>query len=184
MRRKEREMDKEFGMDIIDKSRYGVLSMVDGDLPYGVPLSIARDENYLYFHSAKEGRKAKALRGNPNVSIAFVGEAEVPELYTKEELDEMAKDESKAIVFISSVFTTQFESAVVKGKVEIVEDEKERVRGIELICKKYTPTKMDYFNIGVKAGLGQADIYRVEIEQIKAKRKKYDIDGNEMKGTI
>ncbi len=41
----------------------------------------------------------------------------IPESYTKDELDEIAKDESKALLFISSVFTTEYESAVVKGKV-------------------------------------------------------------------
>lgn len=36
MRRKDREMSAEFGRDIIDKSRYGVISMIDGDNePYG-----------------------------------------------------------------------------------------------------------------------------------------------------
>lgn len=54
MRRKDRAMNKEFGLKLIDKSDYGVVSMVDSEnKPYSLPLSIVRDEQLLYFHSAK-----------------------------------------------------------------------------------------------------------------------------------
>ena len=104
MRRKDREMDEKFGMEVIDRTRYGVLSMVaDDNEPYGVPLSIVRDGNNLYFHSAKDGRKVKTLANNPNVSIVFVGKVKIPENYTEEQLKEIAKDESKAALLISKV---------------------------------------------------------------------------------
>lgn len=123
MRRKDREMDRKFGIEVIDRARYGVLSMVtDGNEPYGVPISIVRDGNSLYFHSAKDGKKVKVLTNNPNVSIVFVGEVKVPENYTEEQLTKIAKDESKAALLISKVFTTEYESAIVKGRVNPVED--------------------------------------------------------------
>lgn len=182
MRRKDREMSREFGLKVIDKSRYGVLSMIGEDNePYGIPLSIVRDGNNLYFHSAMDGKKVKIFEKSPKVSIVFVGETKIPENYTKEELDEIVKDESKAVLLISKVFTTEYESAVVKGKVKLVEDEDEKIKVMKLICEKYTLTKMDYFNMAIKAGLKRTNVYRVEIEEIKAKRKKYDIHGEEMK---
>lgn len=181
MRRKDREMSREFGIEVIDKSRYGILSMVDDNEPYGIPLSIARDEDNLYFHSAMDGRKAKILQKNAIVSVAFVGDVKTPENYTKEELDEIVKDESKVDLLGRSVFTTEYESAIVKGKVKLVEEEEEKVKAMRLICEKYTPTKMDYFNIAIKSGLKTTNLYRVEIEEIKAKRKKYDVQGEEMK---
>jgi nitroimidazol reductase NimA-like FMN-containing flavoprotein (pyridoxamine 5'-phosphate oxidase superfamily) len=182
MRRKDREMSREFGLKVIDKSRYGVLSMTGEDNePYGIPLSIVRDGNNLYFHSAMDGRKVKIFATSPKVSIAFVGETKIPENYTKEGLDEIVKDESKAVLLISKVFTTEYESAVVKGKVKLVEDEDEKIKAMKLICEKYTLTKMDYFNMAIKSGLKRTNVYRIEIEEIKAKRKKYDIHGEEMK---
>ena len=182
MRRKDREMNREFGMKIIDKSRYGVISMVDEDNePYGIPLSIVRDGDNLYFHSAMEGRKVKIFEKNPNASVVFVGEIKVPENYTKEELDEIVKDESKAVLLISSVFTTEYESAVVKGKVKLVEDKEEKIKAMKLICEKYTPTKMDYFDMAIKAGLKRTNVYSIKIEEFTGKRKKYDTDGEEMK---
>ncbi|HZK38436.1 MAG TPA: pyridoxamine 5'-phosphate oxidase family protein [Clostridia bacterium] len=182
MRRKDREMDREFGIEVIDKSKYGVLSMIaEGDEPYGLPLSIVRDGEYLYFHSAMDGRKVKTLVKNPNVSVVFVGEIRIPENYTEEELREIAEDRSKAALLISKVFTTEYESAVVKGRVELVEDEQEKIRAMRLICEKHTPTKMDYFDMAIGAGLKRTNIYRIEMEEIKAKRKKYDTRGKEIK---
>lgn len=181
MRRKDREMDKEFGYYVIDKARFGVLSMVDNDEAYGIPLSIVRDGENLYFHSAIDGRKVHALDKNPNVSIAFVGDTRIPENFTKEELDEIASDKSKAVLLISSVFTTEYESVVVKGRVVQVDDEEERVHAMRLVCEKYTPSKMEYFNMAIEAGLKRTNVYRIEVEEINSKRKKYDKQGKEMK---
>ena len=181
MRRKDREMTEEFGMGIIDKSKYGIVSMIDGEVAYGIPLSIVRDGNTLYFHSAKEGRKVNVLKECQKVSIAFVGDRKIPENYTKEELDEIVKDESKAVLLISSVFTTEFESAVVTGSTKLVEDKEEKIKAMRLICEKHTPTKMEYFDMAIKAGLSRTNVYSLEIEDITSKRKKYDLEGKEMK---
>lgn len=181
MRRKDREMSKEFALEIIDKSKYGVISLCDGNQPYGLPLSIVRHEEILYFHSAMEGRKTEIFKENSKVSVAFVGDVKVPDNFTKEELDQMSQDESKAILFISSVFTTEFESAIVTGKVKLIEDKDEKTNAMKYICKKYTPTKMKYFDTAINAGLHRTNIYKIEIEEITAKRKKYDSKGKEMK---
>lgn len=182
MRRKDREMGKDFAIEIIDKSDYGILSMVGEDgRPYGLPLSLVREGENLYFHSAIDGKKVRALAKNPRVSIAFVGRVNVPDLYTREELDGLAEDRSKFFSLISKVFTTEFESALVEGRADLVEGEEERVRAMRLICEKYTPSKMDYFDLAIESGLSRVNIYRVKIEEIRAKRKKFDEKGEEMK---
>lgn len=172
MRRKDREMDKGFGLMVIDKSTYGILSVIDDNgEPYGILLSIARYENKLYFHSTKEGKKIDIFKRNSKVSIIFVGEVKAPEIYSKEELDELVKDESKGGLLISKVFTTEYELAIVRGRIELVEDEEERIKAMKLICQKYTPSKMDYFDLAIKWGLKRTKVYKIEIEDIKAKRK-------------
>lgn len=182
MRRKDREMGKEFGLKLIDKSQYGLVSMIEeNNKPYGVPLSIVRDKQFLYFHSAMDGKKVEVFKRNPMVSIAFIGKIEVPENYSKDELDEIVRDQSKAKLLISSVFTTQYESAIVQGKVEIIEHRDEKIKAMKLICEKYTPSKMKYFDMAIRAGLKRTNVYKVEIKEITAKRKKYDELGKEMK---
>lgn len=181
MRRKDREMNKEFAFEIIDKSTYGVLSMVDGDEAYSLPLSVVRDGDYLYFHSALEGRKVEVLAKNPNVSIVFVGEINIPENYELGELEEMNKDPKRAIQFISNVFTTEFESAIISGQVEVIISPSEKIHAMRLICEKYTPSKMKYFDTAIDAGIKRTKVYRVKIENVSSKRKKYDKTGVEMK---
>ena len=182
MRRKDRAMSKEFGLNVIDNSSFGVISVVDNEgNPYSLPLSIVRDGDILYFHSAKGGTKVEVLADNKCVNIVFVGEVNVPDNFSKDELEDMAKDESKGIQFISKVFTTQFESAIVKGRVKLIEDRDEKIKAMKLICVKYTPSKMDYFDIAIKAGLDKTNVYAISIEELTAKRKKYDVNNEEMK---
>ncbi len=182
MRRKDREMSKGFGIEVIDKAVYGVVSMIDeNNEPYGIPLSIVRDGNNLYFHSALDGKKVRIFEKNPVVNVAFVGQVNVPEILTAEELTEIAKDKSKAGTLISKVYTTEYESAVVKGKIKSVEDKEEKLKAIKLLCEKYTPAKMDFFNLAIESGLQIINMYKIEIDEIKAKRKKYDVQGEEMK---
>lgn len=182
MRRKDREMDKEFGYEVIDKSSYGVLSTIyNSDEPYGLPLSIVRKDDILYFHSAKDGKKVHILGGTPTVWITFVNGVKVPENYTEEELIEISKDESKVGLLLSRVFTTEYESTMVRGKVQLVESENEKMEALNLICEKYTPTKSKYASMAIKSGMKRTNIYKIEIEEISSKRKKYDSEGEEMK---
>ena len=182
MRRKDRQMPLHFANQVIDKAQYGVVSMIDQEnSPYGVPLSIVRSGDVLYFHSAKQGRKVDVLANNAKVTVVFVGDKRVPENYSYDELEEMNSDASKAVKLISSVFTTEFESAIVTGVVVMVEDEAEKIAAMRLICEKYTPNKMKYFDTAINAGLGRTNVYKVEMETISAKRKKYDSEGVEMK---
>lgn len=175
-------MSREFGLTIIDKAIFGVVSMIDeAGQSYGLPLSIVRERDSLYLHSAKEGKKVDIFNRSPVVNVTFIGDVAVPDNYTEEDLDKMVRDENQTALLISSVFTTQYESAIVKGRVQPVEDEEERVKALRLICEKYTPDKMKYFPYAIKAGMGRVNVYRIDIEELTAKRKKYDAEGKEMK---
>ena len=57
MRKKSREMDAAWALEVIDRAPYVTVAMTDVDgNPYAVPLSLARtDEHTLYFHCAPEG---------------------------------------------------------------------------------------------------------------------------------
>ena len=180
MRRKDREMNKEFGLQLIDKADFGVLSMNDQDQPYSLPLSFARKGEKLYFHSAQVGRKVDFFKEEPFVTVVFVGEVKVPELYTKDQLDEIIQDEKKAIDLLRKVFTTEYESCIVHGRVRLLKGPEE-VEGHHIICEKFTPTKMDYFEAALKVGMKGTNTYAIDILKLTAKRKKYDHYGEEMK---
>ncbi|MDY0236475.1 MAG: pyridoxamine 5'-phosphate oxidase family protein [Gudongella sp.] len=182
MRRKDREMDRKFALEVIDKSKYGIVSVVDkNNMPYSVPISIVRDGDMLYFHSAMAGDKVELYNLEPRANIVFVGEVQVPNLYSKDELDELLKDKKNANLVVSTIFTTEFESAIVQGRINRIEDQNQKIKVLKLICEKYTPDKMELFDIGVEAGVDKVLIYGIKIEEITAKRKKFDESGKEMK---
>lgn len=106
MRRKDREMDREFALAVTDKCEYATLAMAakDGE-PYCVPVTIARDGEKIYFHCAKVGTKVDMMRENPRVCMTCVGDTRrVPE-----------------------EFTTKFESAVIRGRASEVTDDETKI---------------------------------------------------------
>ena len=181
MRRKDREMNREFGLTISDKAPYAIISLVDEDnKPYAVPISPARVDDVIYIHSAKEGHKLELLQNSPQVVLTFVGEVEVPEPITEAEFIE-AKNSNQLAAITSKHFTTQFESAVVIGTAKLLTSNEEKMEGLRAISQKYTPKNMMYFEDAAMASMSRTMVIRIDINKITAKRKKYDKYGEEMK---
>ncbi|MDD7438856.1 MAG: pyridoxamine 5'-phosphate oxidase family protein [Bacteroidales bacterium] len=182
MRRKDREMPSEWGKQVIDKAQFGVVSVVTQEgLPYTLPLSIVRDGDTLYFHSARDGRKVEVYCDGMPVQAVFVGDVKVPELYSAEELEEMRGDNARALELTHRVFTTEYESAIVQGRIFEVTTDQEREHAFRLICQKFTPDKMALFSSAYKSGGSKTRVYAINIDTITAKRKRYDSSGEEMK---
>ncbi len=79
-------MDESEVMNFIKDSRAGVLTLVDGDRPYGVPVEHYFDGKSLYFGtSSREGqRKINCIKNNANACyIIFDSRREKPELVEK-----------------------------------------------------------------------------------------------------
>lgn len=188
MRRKDREMSGDFGLQVLDRAVYGVLSLSDPEgepaKVYSIPLSIVRMGNTVYFHSAAQGRKVGLVSGRTPCVLVAVGRVEVPELYAEEALARMASDPVSARMLARRVFTTQYESALVRGWVQEVSDGKIREEVLAALCRKYCPGKEALIAAAVKAGGPRARIYGIEIGSITAKRKWYGADGEEMKGDL
>lgn len=151
MRRKDREMDREFAFEIADKCEYAVLSMIDKDnLPYCVPVSIVRDNDIIYFHGAKDGKKTDSIKNNPNVCLSCVGE-------TKRATDK---------------FTTDFESAIIHGRAEEVADAEEKIHALQLLCERHTPGNMHNFDAAIEKSLSRTAVWRIQILSITGKCKR------------
>ena len=159
MRRRDREMPKEFALEIADKCEYAVLSMVDADAPYAVPVSIARDGDSIYFHCAKEGRKTDILKAYPRVCLVCVGDVRPAE----------------------DKFTTEYESAIITGNAREVLKESEKIRALRVISERYTPSNMSRFEAAVEKSLARTAVWKIDIATISGKRKKYGADGEEIK---
>ncbi len=159
MRRKDRQMPTEFALQVVDKCQYATLSMICDEKPYCLPISIIRSENDIYFHCAKAGKKYDALCKNNNVCLSCVGD----------------------INLVPGEFTTEYESAIVFGKATEVFADDEKIMALKLLCQRYAPTNMAGFDNAIKTSLSRTSIWKISIDQITGKRKKYDKNGQEMK---
>lgn len=160
MRRKDREMGRDFALKIVDTCEYAVLATVNPDgTPYCIPLSIVREENFVYFHCAQEGQKIENLHQNPAVCLTAVGNTQIP----------------------SDKFTTEYESAVIFGIAREVTDDAEKRKALQQLCQKYVPANMKAFDDAVEKSLFRTAVWKISLEKVSGKRKKYDGEGKEMK---
>ena len=141
MRRSDRELDKESALKIIDESQYATLSCVDekGEV-FSIPISIARDSMSIFIHGAKTGSKAKLYKDGKNVELVAVSQNKVPT--PSYEFCESIKDSASELG--GKVFTTEYLSAIAKTKAYEVTDESQKVKALELLCRKYTPDYMRF----------------------------------------
>ena len=166
MRKKSREMDADWALEVMDKAPYITVGMTDGDgMPYSVPLSLARtDEKTFYFHCATEGKKLDILREKPHVCLTAVSKCK-PTVGPKD-----------------GSFTLEFKSAIAFGKAEIVADDNEKREALRAICQRFLPHHMDAFDAAVARSMSRTAVVRITLtEPPVGKRKQYDANGDEMK---
>ncbi|CDZ75708.1 Nitroimidazol reductase NimA [Peptoniphilus sp. ING2-D1G] len=117
MRRFKQKLKEDKVDEILEKSSSGVLSLIgDEGYPYGVPLSYAYTENKLIFHTAKTGHKIDAIKNNSKASFTII------------EKDQIVPEE----------YTTYFRSAILFGKVKIIEDRNLKLKYIKILSEKYS----------------------------------------------
>ena len=150
MRRKDRQMSEEFAWSVVDKCEYAVLSMIaEGGMPYAVTLTIVREGNNVYFHSAKEGRKIAALQKNPNVCLNCVGDTKL----------------------LPGETSTLFESAIAFGRAEEVESEEEMIRALRLLCQRHDPVSLNMFDKMTAGCMPRVSVWKIVVEEITGKAK-------------
>ena len=73
---------------------------------------------------------------------------------------------------IEEKFTTRYESAIVQGRASLVEEEAEKVRALELLCGRLTPSMAETQNAYIRASLSKVAVIRLEIREITGKRNR------------
>jgi len=152
MRRKNREVtDKKDILDILrqcDTVRIG-LTGIDG--PYVVPVSFGLDlsgeKPVVYFHCARKGMKVDMLDVDGRVCVEG-------DIFLGYEVE-------------AHGITTRYESVIGFGKCKVVEDDKEILEGLRLICEH-----CGFKNVPLDTcwGLSAVRIYRIELDSITGKR--------------
>lgn len=166
MRKKSREMDAAWALEVMDKAPYMTVSMTDvNGMPYSVPLSLARvNSNTFYFHCATEGKKLDILRTNPHVCLTAVSKCK-PTVGPKD-----------------GSFSLEYKSAIAFGRTEIVTDDAEKREALRAISQRFLPNHMDAFEAALERSMARTAVVRITLTEPPAgKRKQYDANGDEMK---
>ena len=154
MRRKDREItDKKRINEFIAKEQILRIAFYDeGDI-YIVPVNYGYiyDEQYtFYFHGAKTGRKYELAKNRPNVGFEIDGN------YTLLE-GKVACD-----------FSATFQSIIGSGRLFLVENSQEKIKGLNAIMKQTTnKEEWHYSNEMLEA----VAVFRLDVDKLSCKAK-------------
>lgn len=121
--------------------------------PYVVPMNFGYDEEYIYLHSSRIGKKIDILRHNPEVCIAFSAFHELR--YQSEK--------------VACSWSMKYKSILVYGKVEFVEEPEVKVEMLNAMMRKYAGRDFTYNAPALREVL----TYRVKIEKIEGRAYRY-----------
>lgn len=151
MRRAEREIvDRAALDDILESARILFLGLRDEPAPYVVPVCFGLEESTLYVHSALVGTKIELLRRHPVVGFS-------------------ASTDMRVIAGGSACdYTAGARSVVGTGRARIVENEEERLRGLNSIMRHYAggPFGRDAYR---PASLARTCVIAVRIDTLRGK---------------
>lgn len=148
MRRTDRETTREDAWEIFDQSMYSVLSMISNKSPYATAISVARMDETLYFHCARDGEKIKALRENPKVCLHSVAHMEN----------------------CAEKFTVYYASCTMKGTAEEVFEDEEKHRALLAICKAFTPENMVMAEEEIRKTEKVTSVWKITVNEITGKK--------------
>ena len=125
MRRKEREItDIKEMEEIMHKAEVCHLGLAVDNTPYVVPVSYGYEDNCLYIHCAKEGRKLDMIRKNNTVCFQMDIDAGIT-----------GKDKP------ACGWSTTYRSVIGYGEAFVVEDFQQKKSALDIIMRHYSNKK-------------------------------------------
>ena len=150
MRRAGQQVSEDACKAVLEQEKRAAFSVIGDDgYPYTVPIDFYYDgqENKIYFHGAKEGHKADAIRRCDKVCFTVWNQG-----FKKE-----GRWEWNAT------------SVVVFGRVKLVTDPAVKEEKLRSLASKYYPTADEVEKEMTGPGFGQAQLFAIEVEQMTGK---------------
>jgi len=149
MRRSQNEIhDKNEIIKFLSETNIGRIAFFDKDYPYVVPVHFVFNDNCVYFHSAKEGKKIDLIKQNPKVCFEA--------------------DKEKAIIPNEKAcrWSSDFISVIAFGTASLIEESSEKEKALSLLLKKFSGRADWEFS---KANLEEVGVVKIEISEITGK---------------
>lgn len=150
MRRKDREItDLAVIHEILSKSEICRIALLDGNIPYIVPLNYGFLDNALYFHAASTGKKIDLIRKNNRVCFEIEYAAEI------------VRNEQ------SCNWTTRYRSVIGTGTMQILTDDIQKKNGLDIIMAHYGKKENNQYQ---ESNISRMVILKLNIDQVSGKQ--------------
>jgi uncharacterized protein len=151
LRREDRRLDDDAAMALLKRGEYGILSTSDkSNTPYGIPVNYVVMEDQIFFHCATEGHKLENITSNKGVSFCVVGKTEL----------------------IPEKFSTRYESVVVSGAADVIDEEVLKKKALRALVAKYAPDHIPAGDAYIDKLMDQTAVVRIQIEHLAGKARK------------
>lgn len=148
MRRCAQQLSPEESLAILERSTFGVLSVLGDDgYPYGVPLNYVYSDGAIYFHCAREGHKLDAIARCPRVCFTVVDKADL----------------------LPAELTTCFRSVIAFGTARILENPEEKLSAHMLLSFRFAPEYPDKIREEYREAAARMNMVAVEVEHLTGK---------------
>lgn len=139
--------------EIIKRCKICHVGMVDGNWPYVLAFNFGYEDQTVWLHSAKEGRKLDVLRKNNNVCVEFDTDHRL-----------FARHEE-----VACSWRMGYRSVIIEGEAVFVEDYDEKVKGLNIFMKNYSKKDFKYS----KPAVDNVQIIKIPVASITGRSFEY-----------
>ena len=155
MRRKEKQVKEPSKIErMMKQARVCRLGIMDTPAPYIVPMSFGFQDNVLYFHSARKGKKIDLIQKNPNVGFEI-------DLICQPVKAEQACD-----------WGMTFQSIIGHGKMVFITDNEKKKTALDIIMSQYSDKSFDF----PEKRLAATTVFKIQIDGLTAKQSGNEFD--------
>ncbi len=142
--------DREKIDKIIRSCRTCFLGLCDDDLnPYVVPMNFGLDGDFIYMHSAQEGRKWEMMNKNTKACVTFLSGDTI--VHQNEE--------------VACSWRVRSKSVIAEGELEFIDDYDEKEKALKIFMGQYSDKEFSFNAPAVK----NVGIFRLKIIKICGK---------------
>ncbi|MFV0289739.1 MAG: pyridoxamine 5'-phosphate oxidase family protein [Mangrovibacterium sp.] len=135
--------------ELLASCRTCFVALIDGDLPYVVPMNFGFDGEYIILHSGMEGRKWHALKNNQKVCISWmIG-------------DEIVQQNEQ----VACSYRVKSKTIMLEGVVEFVEDYADKLACLHAFMGQYSEREFKFNRPAVE----NVGLMKVKVDGIVAK---------------
>jgi len=140
-------------LDVINRAKICHVGFVDGDKPYVLGFNFGYENDNIYLHCAREGKKLEILEKNNNVCVFFDVDHEFFHRHEK----------------VACSYRMRYKSVMAIGKAYIIDNYDEKIKALNVIMKHYTDKEFEYS----KPSVDNVKIILIKIEKMTGRKFEY-----------